>query len=157
MDQKDLPDNIVSLPEELTLESMDLTGRIELLNALRYIRDQLPKLKKASPEIERYIHRQFIGWVDSHIKTVLGEPQESVFSAKEIEVLKALAAKVQQKQEAPVSGPAPVATTATAPQNTAQRPTPTSLKESFDVTKFRKSQEDFLRQLEAMDRDAPQF
>lgn len=146
------PDNIVSLPEELTLEKMELTERIELLNALRSIREQLPKLKKSSPEIERYVHRQFMGWVDSHIKLVLGEPQETVFSSQEITVLKALAAKVQQKQPQSSQPPQPQQTQKQQPQKPA-----TPLRETVDVEKFRKSQEDFLRQLEAMDRNAPQF
>ena len=142
--------NVVSLPEladEISLEGLDLTRRIELLNALRSIRDQLPKLKKFSPEIEKYIHHQFVDFVDAQIKGVLGEPQDSVFSKHEIIALKALAAKVQQKQESPI---------AVSPTVQKQKPT-TPLKETVDVEKFRKSQEDFLRQLEAMDRNAPQF
>lgn len=146
------PDNVVVLLEEITLDTLSLTDRIELLNALRSIRDQLPKVKKASPAIERYVHKQFVDWVDAHIKKVLGEPQESVFSQQEITALKALAAKVQQRQETPQ----PTVTKSPAPAPTpAQKPAP--LKETVDVEKFRKSQEDFLRQLEAMDRNAPQF
>jgi hypothetical protein len=144
------PDNVVVLLEEITLDTLNLTDRIELLNALRSIRDQLPKVKKASPAIERYVHKQFVDWVDAHIKKVLGEPQESVFSQQEITALKALAAKVQQRQETP-----PQPTVTKSPASPAQKPAP--LKETVDVEKFRKSQEDFLRQLEAMDRNAPQF
>lgn len=147
----DTPENVVPLSKEVSLESMNLTDRIEVLNAFRSIRDQLPKLKKVQPEIERYVHTQFVNWIDSQIKGILGEPQEQAFSPQEITVLKALASKVQQRQPT-----APVAAEVPQKQQT-QKPTPTPLRETVDVEKFRKSQEDFLRQLEAMDRNAPQF
>jgi hypothetical protein len=149
------PDNVVTLPEEISLDTLDLTDRIELLNALRSIRDQLPRVKKASPAIERYVHRRFIDWVDGHIKKVLGEPQESAFSQQEIAALKALAAKVQQRQEGPQPVNRPEWQAPKTPVSPTQKASP--LKETVDVEKFRKSQEDFLRQLEAMDRNAPQF
>ena len=146
MEQKD-PENVVSLPEELKLEKMDLTERIELLNAFKSIREAFPKLKKTSSQIERYINRQYIDWVDDNIKGILGEPKSQTFSDTEVKILKALASKVQQKQDAPPSA-----------QPKTSNPAPNSkLTDGVDVAKYRKTQEEFLKQLEAMDRAAPEY
>ena len=150
MESKDGTPMVELVPvEPLSLDKMELTDRIELLNALRSVRDKLPKLK-TSPQIERYIYRQYLDWVDQNIKVVLGESKKSdVFSDQEIQILKALASKVQQKQDTPQVSKAQPLIQNDQPQ--------TKLKEGIDVAKYRKSQEDFLRELEAMDRNSPQF
>lgn len=85
--------------------------KIEKINAYRKILEtkRLPKLETSEngvptsgQDVEQEIHSEFTAFVEAQLSTLMGESQPSnneTFSPREITLLKAMAAKLDQKVE----------------------------------------------------------
>lgn len=154
------------------LGSLGLEEKINLLNGLKDLLKQSPKIK-SDLSTQAIIDSLYKEWVSHLMDRILNVPSASVsgsFTKEEVTALKTLAVTILQRQK--TGAPAPVANPQTAPgtphhqigpgnpnpQNAApmiQRQTP--LEPGVNTDAYRRAQAQFLSELTKLEREGPQF
>ena len=144
---KELPKRKGDLGERnklIVIKELTAIEKIDLLDAFKFLLDVNLKVK-STPEIIETINSMFKDWVKKSIDEIMTPSAHSFFTNDEISVLKTLVTTIVNKSKSN-SSEIP---------NSSKKISP--LKESLNIEKYQKEQENILSKLDKMEKEGPVF